>query len=104
MKRVGGPAQGASNHVPGVCECHRCRGAQSGNELARTHGAYAAEVRLSAAPETRGLVEAIRAACPLYSPADDVMIELFAVTLTRISRAVKAVELADGLGRRDGLE
>jgi hypothetical protein len=101
---------GTSKHVPGVCECVRCRGipsgewekrnrAEPGNELRLSHGAYRGDAVLAGDERTLALVEEIRGSAPVVTAADEVQIRLLAVTLRRVEAAVAAVERVDALSR-----
>lgn len=82
-------------HAAG-CACKRCRGFERGNELAVTHGAHVSRARLSRDPATLEMAAELWESLPVCSPADRVAVELLAVTLQRVKRAVAAIEEADG--------
>lgn len=69
-----------------------------GNAAAVTHGAKSSQVRLAAEPETRGLAVAIFDALPARTPGNEITVELLAVTLRRVQRAQRAIEVADDEG------
>jgi hypothetical protein len=75
------------------CQCVRCQGFAPGNELHRTHGAYASTLRLG--ERVSELAVEIRDSVPVYSPADEVVVRLLAVTLARIERASVAIDRVD---------
>lgn len=69
-----------------------------GNELRKTHGAYA--MQISEPVEEK--VAAIRTMCPAYSISDEYTIRLLAITLTRIERGQMALDEVDALADRNG--
>lgn len=73
-----------NRHTTG-CNCQRC--------APLVHGAYEAE------PDTRDLAAAIHALLPADHPADVVAVELLAVALTRVRRAMDALSVSDHDGR-----
>jgi Phage terminase, small subunit len=79
------------------CACRRCAGFEPGNEAAVRHGSYVSPARLASDPRTRAIADEVRASMPAYSPADEVTIELLAVTLRRVERATAAIEANDDM-------
>jgi hypothetical protein len=51
--------------------------------------------RLAADPETRDIADAIIASLPFATPGSETTVELLAITLHRIRRAVAAIDRAD---------
>lgn len=83
-RRVGGPARGYSwpPFAPG-------------NEVAKTHGSYVSEVRLSTNPVVLEIAEWIAATQPVSHEADAGTIARLAVCYYRLQRANEALEEVD---------
>jgi hypothetical protein len=75
------------------CPCTRCRGFDRGNDLPVTHGAYLNPLKLEG--RTAEIADEIRPTLPSYGPADEPILRLLALTLTRIERAASALERVD---------
>src|SRR5438093_1195837 len=75
------------------CPCTGCTGFLPGHTHSTKHGAYASSIRLS--PRTEELAAELREVAPLYSPADEVVIRLFALVLARIELAAAAIDRVD---------
>lgn len=65
---------------------------EKGNTLQLRHGAYST---LHLAPRAGELADELRAVVPAFSPADEPMVRLLAVTLARIERAAVAIDKVD---------
>jgi hypothetical protein len=75
------------------CPCTGCTGFLPGHSHSTKHGAYSSSLRLS--PRTNELAAELREVVPLYSPADEVVIRLLALVLTRIELAAVALDRVD---------
>src|SRR5471032_2200002 len=64
-----------------------------GNEMHRTHGAYASVARLSEPAEAWAAV--IREACPAYSPAYELAVRGLSLVLVRVDRSSAALSQFD---------
>ena len=80
-----------------ACPCHRCVGAQPGNDLAVTHGAYRADVVIAAEPRTQEILAWIRDTQPVHAPCDAMTEARLAVVYRRTELAVAAIDEADRL-------
>ena len=82
------------------CGCARCIGFPTGNTLAERHGAYADPSRFVG--RVQELADAYRPHLPAWSPADEPLLKLFALTVIRTERAAAAIaELDQGTGSRE---
>jgi hypothetical protein len=82
-------------HHGDSCACQKCNPFPPGNELARTHGAYAGEVRLSENPDVAELAEQIAATQPVTHPADAGACWRLALVYERIKLSAAALDDAD---------
>src|SRR5262249_38692934 len=71
----------------------RCSGFHAGNDLPTKHGAYSSPLKLEA--RAMEIANDLRPLLPLYSPADEPVLRLLALTLVRIERAAAALEELD---------
>ncbi len=82
------------------CTCTRCVGLQPGNEwrvgagndLAVKHGAYAT---LKLGPRTTEIADELRPLVPRYRPADEPVLQLYALTLARVEAATRVLNYVD---------
>jgi hypothetical protein len=89
----------ALRHGPD-CDCDRCLGAQSGNQLARKHGGYSL---LGIGDRATRIADEIRETMPARADADEPVLLLLATTLARIERANAALIATDDTSSRQRL-
>ena len=77
------------------CGCHRCVGARPGNQLARKHGAYRADIVVAAEPRTEEYLDWIRETRPIGAPCDEMCELRLAIVYWRSEQAVAAITEAD---------
>jgi Phage terminase, small subunit len=65
---------------------------QPGNQVARKHGGYSL---LGIGERGNEICDSIREAMPVYSPADETVVQLLGVTCARIERANEAIATVD---------
>jgi hypothetical protein len=84
------------------CGCHRCQGAQPGNQLARRHGAYST---FGTSKRGAQLAAEIRDVMPVYDESDEVHVRLLGTTLARCEAASVALDkLDEALAQMNGAD
>lgn len=91
-----GPARGATRHVPGVCQCPRCKGFVEENLHARTNGASAV---VSLRQRVAEIAEEIVASQPLLASADMQGVKNLALVTAQLEHATAALEQAYDLAK-----
>jgi hypothetical protein len=85
------PSYGPSAHTED-CNCVRCTGFPQGNSLSLRHGAYSS---LHLGKRAAQLAAEIRDVAPVYEDADEPVVRLLALTLSRVEAATKALDRID---------